>query len=100
MASNDHDEPRLGRPARLGTWSQQQADDFDLARQTLSALIGAYSARIAAAEDALHADRLRAARASYADERRALGVNDDAAVARILREYPALVRQIGEGAGG
>jgi hypothetical protein len=99
MTGKDRGGRGLGQPARLGTWSQQQGDDYDLARGVLTALIGTYAARIAAADDPAEADRLLAEQLRYAAERRVLTVTDDDAVARILREYPALVRQIGEGAG-
>lgn len=82
--------------SKVGQYSQQQADDFALARATLSALVAEYSARIATA-DADQIDELRAAQARYVHERRMLTVGDDDAVGRVLRDYPPLVRALDAG---
>jgi hypothetical protein len=98
--TGDHtpDDRVLAALAGVGQWSQQQADDFELARATLSALVAAYAERIAAA-DGDQVDQLRAEQARYAHERRMLTVGDDDAVARILRDYPPLVRALDADAG-
>lgn len=76
-----------------GEWSQQQEEQFDLARSVLSTLVSMCSAQIAAASDPAERADLQLAQAGYARERRLLQVGDDVAVARVLRDYSPLARQ-------
>jgi tellurite resistance protein len=90
-------EPTPGQPAPLDTWTPQQEADFNVARETLNALVAACSARISSTSDAAQAERFRRHQAHYAAQRRALAVTDDDAVQRILREYPPVLQRLREG---
>ena len=72
----------------LGSWSEENANRFELARPLINAVIAAYSTRIAA--DPAAAAELRTAQARYAAVLRDLDPSDEAELARIVREYPAL----------
>jgi|SRR5215207_9144865 len=81
----------------LGSWSEENVDRYELARRLINAVIAAYSTRIAA--DAAAGAELRAEQAHYAAVLRQLDPTDDAELARIVREYPALIRQVRGDAG-
>src|SRR4051794_28900781 len=76
-----------------GGWTPVEADRFDLAQQTLRALVAACSARIAAS-DPHEIERWQADRSRYTAELRLLDATDGAALERIITEYPMLLRQI------
>jgi tellurite resistance protein len=76
--------------------TQDQIVQFDLAKDTLRTLIAAYSARMATADGAT-AEALRAAQMRYAGQLRQLSIRDTAAITKILRDYPELIRQVRAG---
>ena len=80
----------------LGSWSEANVNRSALARRLINAVIAAYSTRIAA--DQATAEELRTEQARYAGVLRDLDPSDEVELARIVREYPALIRQTrGEG---
>ncbi|MFD4369999.1 hypothetical protein [Streptomyces sp. NPDC058486] len=83
----------LAAPTHMGVWSLDDAEAFETARDLITALVSAYSARIASAE-ADEAARLRSEQQTYLAERRSLSVRDTEEVQRVLRDYPALLRAV------
>jgi len=85
---------RNGAPAGgdLGSWCEKDVDRFELARRLVNAVIAAYSTRIAAGPDA--AADLRTEQARYATVLRDLDPTDQVNLARIVREYPVLIRRV------
>lgn len=67
------------------------------AQALLSAVIAVYRSRISRADPAT-AERLRADRLAVAKERTTLSLHQEDAVQRILREYPAVLQRLEEGA--
>ncbi len=90
-------EPKPGQRDPLDTWTHQHEVDFNLARETLNALVAACSARISRTEDVAEAEQFRRRQAEYVAQRRALAVTDDAEVQRILRDYPPIVQRLRQG---
>ncbi|MYW13615.1 hypothetical protein GT034_35485 [Streptomyces sp. SID2563] len=85
-------------PEPSAPYTAAQAESYGDARGLLNALIAACSAKIGNTDATDEATRLQSEQQGYLDERRHLTVTDDAAVARILRNYPARLRAIrGEG---
>ncbi|TDB81577.1 hypothetical protein [Micromonospora sp. KC721] len=78
----------------LGTWSEQQAADFELARAVIGSVIAAYSSRLGRTEDPAERDDLLAAQQRYMRERRLLTLDDREQIERILRDYPAAAREV------
>jgi hypothetical protein len=83
-----------GQFGDLGSWTEQQAADFELARAVIGTVIAAYSSRLARTLDADDRYELLAAQQRYARERRLLTLDDEEQIARILRDYPALAREV------
>ncbi|MFG2563210.1 hypothetical protein [Streptomyces sp. NPDC048496] len=81
-------------PQPGGGFTPEQAESFGDACSLLDAVIAACSARISAAASADETEQLQAEQEAYLHERRRLAVIDDAAVARIRRDYPARLRKV------
>ena len=83
-----------GWPDALGNWSEQQAADFELARAVIGTVIAAYSSRLGRAVEETELAGLLAAQQRYVRERRLLTLDDREQIERILRDYPALAREV------
>jgi hypothetical protein len=86
-------EQQLGSDA---IWTNDQLRRFETAKDTLRALIAAYSARIADDHPFALQD-LRDARTRHAERLRTLAAADADEIAEILNEYPALILQVRAG---
>ncbi|WP_432983084.1 hypothetical protein [Dactylosporangium sp. CA-233914] len=78
----------------LQPWGTDQGAEYDRAIGALRALAAAYNARIARAGPSDDITQLRAARAQVVAQQRELAPGDHAAIARILAESPALLRDL------
>ena len=83
-------------PPELGPWTLPQEDACHLARQVLNILVAAYAAWIDRTEDPTERGRPHGAQAAVVAQRHMLVVTDDDTVRRTLRDYPALLRRLGE----
>ncbi|MFG2042170.1 hypothetical protein [Dactylosporangium sp. NPDC048998] len=81
----------------LQPWSAGQQEGYDRAIGVLRALAAAYSARIARPEARDDVAQLRAERGKVAAQQRDLDPADHTAIARILAEYPAVLREVRSG---
>ncbi|CAI4198534.1 hypothetical protein OG330_31165 (plasmid) [Streptomyces albidoflavus] len=72
-------------------------DDFEQAYALLGAVVGAYSAQIAATTGS-KVEALRAERAALMEERERLRPDDEARVATILENAPPMLRRVRAGA--
>ena len=84
-------------------WSQEGAIAYESACECINHLIALYSEEINNQKtqvDTEQVARLKAARAGFATELRALHVSDRAQVARIRKEYGTFVRQHVAGVSG
>ncbi len=79
----------------LGSWSAPDAAAYEQAVDIYRALLAVIDARLDRETNAAVVDELHAAADRYAAERRQLSATDRAAVARVISEYPALVRALG-----
>ncbi|MGW2725384.1 hypothetical protein [Streptomyces sp. NPDC001492] len=85
---------------RRPRWTPQEMDDYERARSLLSAMIAAYSARIADAPDSEAARALRTERTPLLEERDRLTADHRERVAEILRDMPDRLRAVREGGSG
>jgi hypothetical protein len=69
-------------------WTQQHAEDFEMARELIGSLIAACAARLSAASDDTEAVELKREIQRYAAERRDLGVHDRDKISEVLSAYP------------
>ena len=74
------------------SYTEDQIREFELAKDTLNALIGAYSARIAAATDQATVERLEQAQAAVAARQRRMRIGQVADVLHQAREELTTVR--------
>lgn len=85
-----------GRLNDLGRWSEQDAADFESARAAIGAVIAAYSSRLGQTVDVEERAALVAAQQRYARERRLLTLDDREQIERVMRDYPALAREVSQ----
>ncbi|MEU6077549.1 hypothetical protein [Micromonospora sp. NPDC047074] len=78
----------------LGTWTEQQAADFELARSVIGTVIAACSSRLGRTVDADERAGLLTTQQQYMRERRLLTFEDEEQIKRILRDYPAVARKM------
>ncbi len=78
----------------VGTWTPEEARDYEAARDLINTLIAAYSARLATAPAGDDRQRLLAQQQECGQERRRLTVLDHEGIRRILDEYPGRIRQL------
>lgn len=102
MASGQREphRPVLGQ-SNLGNWTQADAVTFEVAEDLLGDLIGWCNARMWEEREKPNADqdpdeieKWKREAARYVAEKRALAGADPAAVARVIREYGPLVRDL------
>lgn len=86
---------RMGSESRTDPdgWAAPEADPYDLAKHALRALIAAYTSRIEAAAPG-EVPALLSVRGRYAAELRTLDAGDNAKLAQIITEYPALIQRV------
>ncbi|MGR7000764.1 hypothetical protein ACU686_26390 [Yinghuangia aomiensis] len=87
-----HNHERDEVPARR-RWTPEEESAFEQARGIITQVVAAYSEHLADAADdekrGLEAEQL-----TYSMELRRLAVTDRADVARILRDYPAVLKRL------
>lgn len=79
-------------------WSADDARAFEDARELLLAVVAAYSERLGRPGAQEHAAVLQAELQRFALQRRELTVYDRTEIARVLRDYPVLLRALRAGA--
>lgn len=94
--------PSNSNRAASPAWSQEEAIAFECARECITHLMAFYTAEIHAEETQPNRDEhrlssLRAERTQLASEGHALHLSDNEAIARIRKEYGALIRSRGAG---
>jgi hypothetical protein len=85
----------------VAQWTQNEAIDFECAREVITELMAYYSSQIAeeserSQPDVAHIEQLRDERSRLAGERANLHVLDHDNVSRVLLEYGARVRALRE----
>jgi tRNA uridine 5-carbamoylmethylation protein Kti12 len=79
------------------SWNSQEAVGYEVALEAIGEAIAVYSSLIQQAQTAGNTqlvDQLRRQRRTCVDDRNQLRSTDREAVARVRREYPALVRRL------
>jgi len=92
------DEPSPSNHDHAADRTAEQAVAFGTARELISAVIAAYSGRVSAAPSVQETEKLLVEQRAYVTERRDLTPGDDEVVARILRDYPELLRRLRDAA--
>lgn len=78
----------------LGHLPDDSAAAYEQAIEILRALVAVLNARADHARDPAAAEQLRADAVQYAAEQRQLRATDHAAIARVVSQYPAKVREL------
>jgi hypothetical protein len=76
------------------SWSQQDADDYHLARELIGSVVAALMARVVDLSDPEEVGRIKAEISRHSRIRRAISVENHSLVAEVLRDYPAILRRV------